>query len=130
MVRLPGTSRKKVSKDSRLVYSSDPRIGRCLTCGKPSHECKCKIDRPSKKPDEQDIRVRREVNGRGGKTVTAAMGFALSAADLAALAKELKNKCACGGTAAEGSIELQGDHRDKVVDLLTAKGFRVKKAGG
>ena len=74
--------------------------------------------------------MRREVNGRGGKTVTAAMGFALSLADLAALSKELKHKCACGGTAAEGAIELQGDHRDTVVALLTAKGFKVKKAGG
>jgi translation initiation factor 1 len=93
-------------------------------------DCKCVIDRPSKPPAEQNIRVRLEKQGRGGKAVTVAVGFALSAADLEKLAKELKSGLACGGTAAEGTIELQGDQRERAVALLLKKGYPAKKAGG
>jgi translation initiation factor 1 len=117
-------------KDTRLVYSTDSREGKCLTCGKMKFDCKCKVDRPSKAVTEQDIRVSREKQGRGGKAVTVCKNFALSAADLEKLAKEMKSGLACGGTVAEGTIELQGDQRDRAVAFLQKKGYKVKKSGG
>ena len=66
---------------------------------------------------------------RGGKTVTLVRGFAGRADDLAELARMLKQKCGVGGTAKEGEIIIQGDHRDRVVAILTAAGYRCKKAG-
>ncbi len=76
----------------------------------------------------------RETKGRKGKTVTVVAGFALTEVDLKALAKELKNLCGAGGTAkneAGGqSIEIQGDHREKVAEKLQALGYKAKLAGG
>lgn len=116
--------------DFRLVYSTDSREGRCTTCGKLKHECKCVFDRPSKPPSEQQVKVGRESKGRGGKTVTLITGLSLSNADKEKLLKELKSGCACGGTVGEDALELQGDHRDRVVELLIKKGYRAKKSGG
>ena len=76
------------------------------------------------------VRVRRETQGRGGKTVTTISGVALGGAALAALASELKRRCGSGGTAKDGVIEIQGDHRDLVVAELEQRGFQVKRAGG
>lgn len=118
------------SKDFRLVYSTDSREGRCTTCGKYKHECKCVFDRPSKPAAEQNVKVGRESKGRGGKTVTLVTGLVLSTADKEALLKELKSRCACGGTVTEDALELQGDHRDRVVELLVKKGYKAKKSGG
>ena len=85
-------------------------------------------------PAQQTIRVRRETGGRKGKTVTVAFGFTLTEADLTALAKTLKNLCGAGGTTkTDGDtqvIEIQGDHRDKVVEKLKALGYKAKQAGG
>jgi translation initiation factor 1 len=85
-------------------------------------------------PAQQTIRVRRETGGRKGKTVTVAFGFILAEADLAALAKILKNLCGAGGTTkTDGdtqAIEIQGDHREKVVEKLQALGYKAKQAGG
>jgi translation initiation factor 1 len=92
--------------------------------------CKCKTDRVSKPPKEQTIKVRFEKKGRGGKAVTILDGFALSNADLTALLKELKGRCACGGTVDGGNLELQGDQRDRAIELLLKKGYKAKKAGG
>jgi len=76
------------------------------------------------------VRVRREVSGRRGKTVTVIDGLPLDAAGLRALAAELKRRCGSGGSAKEATIEIQGDHRDQVVAELEGRGFRVKRAGG
>lgn len=68
---------------------------------------------------------------KGGKEATIIKGYIGSDDDLADLAKTLKSKCATGGNAKEGNIILQGDHRDKVLKLLTDLGYKnVKKAGG
>ena len=61
---------------------------------------------------------------------TVVRGFVGSDDDLSALGKELKKSCGVGGTAKDGEIIIQGDHRDRVVDLLTKAGYRCKKAGG
>ncbi|MDX1650100.1 MAG: hypothetical protein R3263_09630 [Myxococcota bacterium] len=75
-------------------------------------------------------RVRREVSGRRGKTVTTVSGVPLDAEGLRALAAELKRRCGSGGAVKDGVIEIQGDHRDAVVEALEARGLRVKRAGG
>lgn len=68
---------------------------------------------------------------KGGKEATVVKGYVGPDDQLNELAKMLKNKCATGGNAKDGSIIIQGDHRDKVIQLLTALGYKnVKKAGG
>ncbi len=76
------------------------------------------------------VRVRRETKGRGGKTVTAIEGVPLAGAELNALAKDLKRACGTGGSTKDGVIEIQGDHRDKLVEALEKEGYTVKRAGG
>jgi translation initiation factor 1 len=74
--------------------------------------------------------VSRSSKGRGGKTVTLVQGLALDEASLTQLGKQLKTACGTGGTVKEGVIEVQGDHRELVIRLLTSQGFTVKAAGG
>jgi translation initiation factor 1 len=76
------------------------------------------------------VRVRREVAGRRGKAVTTVAGVPLADAELRALAGRLKKRCGVGGSTKDGVIELQGDHRDAVVELLRADGYDVVLAGG
>jgi translation initiation factor 1 len=78
----------------------------------------------------QALRVWKE-RGRGGKESTVVKGFVGSDEKLEDLAKLIKSKCACGGAAKEGNIIVQGDHRDKIIKMLTDLGYKnVKKAGG
>ena len=79
---------------------------------------------------QQDLRVWLESKHRGGKTVTAIKGFQGKQADLEILAKKIKASCGTGGTAKDGEILIQGDHRDKIVALLIKEGYKAKKAGG
>jgi translation initiation factor 1 len=76
------------------------------------------------------VRVRREVKGRRGKTVTTVTGLPLAESELKDLAGELKRCCGTGGTAKAGVIEIQGDHRDTLVRELEGRGYTVKRAGG
>jgi translation initiation factor 1 len=76
------------------------------------------------------VKVRREVAGRRGKTVTTVSGVPLDDAGLRELAGRLKKRCGVGGSAKGGVIELQGDHRDVVVEVLRADGYDVVLAGG
>ncbi len=76
------------------------------------------------------VKVRREVAGRRGKAVTTISGVPLDDAGLRALAGRLKKRCGVGGSAKGGVIELQGDHRDVVAEVLRAEGYDVVLAGG
>jgi len=76
------------------------------------------------------VRVRREVKGRKGKGVSCIDGLPLAEGELRALAAELKRRCGTGGSVKSGVIEIQGEHRDLLVTLLEARGYRVKRAGG
>lgn len=76
------------------------------------------------------VKVRREVAGRRGKAVTTVSGVPLDDAGLKVLAGRLKKRCGVGGSAKDGVIELQGDHRDVVVSVLRAEGYDVVLAGG
>lgn len=76
------------------------------------------------------VKVRREVAGRRGKAVTTVSGVPVDDAGLKELAGRLKKRCGVGGSAKDGVIELQGDHRDVVVEVLKAEGYDVVLAGG
>ncbi len=80
-------------------------------------------------PERQNLKVWLD-RLKGGRVATVVRGFVGSADDLAELGKELKKSCGVGGTAKDGEIIIQGDHRDRVVELLTKSGYRCKKAGG
>jgi translation initiation factor 1 len=82
------------------------------------------------KPAQQTIYLHRDSKGRGGKVVSLIKGLALSEANLTALAKQIKQACGTGGTVKEGIIEIQGDHREKIAEVLTRLGYKVKIAGG
>jgi translation initiation factor 1 len=76
------------------------------------------------------VRVRRETQGRGGKTVTSISGMGLSEDKLRELASDLKRRCGTGGSVKDWVIEIQGDHRATIVAELEKRGFQVKLAGG
>jgi translation initiation factor 1 len=92
-------------------------------------ECVCRKGTPGKAGDGI-VRVSRETQGRKGKGVTVISGLGLAAAGLEALATELKKRCGSGGTVDADRIEIQGDHRDRLVAELTARGWTVRRAGG
>jgi translation initiation factor 1 len=79
---------------------------------------------------QQTAYVHRDSKGRGGKVVSLVKGLALSEADLTALARQIKQVCGSGGTVKEGVIEIQGDHREKIAEVLRRLGYKVKLAGG
>jgi translation initiation factor 1 len=76
------------------------------------------------------VKVRRETAGRKGKTATTVFNLPLSDEEIRELAGQLKKRCGVGGSSKDGVIELQGDHRDTVVEALKAQGYDVKPAGG
>ncbi len=80
--------------------------------------------------NEQKLYVSIDRKQRGGKEVTLIEGFVGDPDDLKDLGKMLKSKCGVGGSAKDGEIIVQGNHRDKVVNLLQAEGYQVKKKGG
>lgn len=120
--------KKGGSPDAPLVWSSEHgRI--CPGCGKPVVGCGCK-KKSARPAGDGIVRVRRETKGRGGKTVTVVVGVPLDDAGVKALGGELKRRCGTGGTAKDGEIEIQGDHRDLIVAELEKRGYTVKRAGG
>lgn len=119
---------KTSDTNSRLVYSSESG-GICPKCGRPLKKCTCGRDRAVAAGDGI-VRVSRETKGRKGKGVTLISGLSLDDKALKKLEKRLKAKCGSGGTVKNGVIEIQGDHRDLVVDELKKEGFTVKRAGG
>ena len=81
-------------------------------------------------PESQDLRVMLDRKQRKGKSVTLVSGFVGEEDDLKDLAKMLKSKCGVGGTAKDGEILIQGDHRNKILDLLKSAGYKAKQSGG
>jgi len=107
-----------MKKNSTLVFSTDS--GRV----KQTHEPKATI------PTDGIIRIFRETKGRKGAGVSIVKGFDLNTADIKAIAKRLKQVCGSGGTVKDGTIEIQGDHRDIIKTQLEKDGHTVKLAGG
>ena len=113
--------------NSRLVYSSEPgRI--CPKCRQAVSQCRCKQQSPPQ--GDGIVRIKRETKGRKGKGVTLITGVPLAGDELKKLAKSLKQKCGTGGTIKDGVIEIQGDHRELLLEELSQLGWKVKKAGG
>ena len=113
---------------SRLVYST--ALGRtCPQCRQAVADCRCRSAKPAAAGDG-NVRVGRQSKGRGGKTVTLVIGLTLDADALAALGKRLRTACGAGGTAKDGVLEVQGDHVERVMTLLAAEGWAVKRTGG
>lgn len=107
-------------RDDRIVWSSDGGDRRRSREPAPAVAS----------PAGGRVKVRREVAGRRGKAVTTVSGVPLDDAGLRELAGRLKKRCGVGGSAKDGVIELQGDHRDVVVEVLRADGYDVVLAGG
>ena len=124
----PEFSMKSRFASGGLVYSTDS--GRmCPTCRLPISNCKCKAA-PARPAGDGVVRVSRETKGRAGKGVTLVRGVPLDDAALTVLGKQLKALCGSGGTVKEGTIEVQGDHCERVMEALKAQGYTVKRAGG
>ncbi len=81
-------------------------------------------------PHLQTVYLHRESGGRGGKAVTLVKNLMLSADDLKSLAKKLKQECGTGGTIKDGVIEIQGEQRQRIAEVLQRLGYKVKIAGG
>jgi len=114
---------------SRLVYSTED--GRIADSRKPSTRRKPQSQTPTiKNPAKQGVRIRRESKGRGGKTVCIIEGLELQTNELKALLKTLKSGLGCGGALKSGCLEIQGDHRDKLLERLAAEGYKAKPSGG
>lgn len=111
-----------------LVYSTDQ--GRlCPGCEQPLAKCRCKL-KPATSGGDGIVRIQRQTQGRGGKTVTLVTGLALDAEALKALAKTLKQRCGTGGAIKDGNIEIQGDQREILKAELEQQGLTVKLSGG
>ncbi len=119
----------KRSKQGGLVYST--AAGRmCPGCLRPAPECVCKDRSRLRDGGDGFVRLSRETKGRKGAGVTLVRGLPLADADLTKLSKQLKARCGVGGTVKDGVIELQGDQRDKLKEVLEKEGYKVKLAGG
>lgn len=118
-------------KNNPTVYSTE--VGRvCPRCGNPQSKCTCKKNTKSRSIPKGDgvVRVWLESKGRRGKSVSVITGLNIDEDEMKDLAGELKRLCGTGGTMKEGLIEIQGDHRDALVDALKKRGFNAKRAGG
>jgi translation initiation factor 1 len=114
-------------RNARLVYSTSTD-GKCPVCGWPLRNCQCSSRRTVNEagPDKVVAKLRMEKTGRGGKTVTVVYGLPQNAEFLKELAQELKRACGTGGTTTEDGVELQGDLRDRVREVLAKRGYAVK----
>lgn len=108
--------------DNRTVWSSQERDLRKKNQNTSSVQ--------SLPPQQQTVYLHRESSGRGGKVVTLVKNLVLSSNDLKALAKKLKQECGTGGAIKDDMIEIQGEQRERIAEILRKLGYKVKVAGG
>jgi translation initiation factor 1 len=108
---------------TRLVYSTEQNV--------PKKE-KTTVPQPGQTgaPAVQQVRVRLDRKGRGGKSVTVIEGLRISSQDRESLLKQLKTRLGTGGAVKDDVIEIQGDHCDAIMASLQQSGYRSKRAGG
>lgn len=111
----------KIKDRVNIVYSTNPDF-------KYETEQDSEVDTLPK--NQQNLKVMLDKKQRAGKMVSLITGFVGSTNDLEALGKLLKTKCGVGGTVKDGEILIQGDFRDKILQLLLSEGYKAKKAGG
>ncbi|WP_299198167.1 translation initiation factor Sui1 [uncultured Amphritea sp.] len=116
---------------SNLVFSTE-KGQLCPGCKEAVDQCVCDQLADQQRLGSLDgvVRIRRETAGRKGKGVTTITGVPVAEKALKELAKKLKQQCGTGGSLKDGVIEIQGDHREKLKQLLEQQGFNVKLAGG
>ena len=115
-------------KKQPVVYSTDS--GRmCPDCASVIAKCCCKKQKEIN-PAGSEIRIARQTSGRKGKGVSVISGLPLDTRGLQELARELKQLCGAGGTVKNGTIEIQSDNRDLILEALISRGFKAKIAGG
>jgi translation initiation factor 1 len=107
--------------DKRIVYSEFGNSSNADTFERPIQELP---------PNQQNLRVQATRRGRGGKTVTVITGFQAKPETITALMKQLKGQCGAGGTIKDNEIEIQGDHAQKLVQILIKLGYKAKVSGG
>ena len=117
--RIKNPSHKPQAKMS-IVYSTNPDFN--PEEDKPEHS--------TLPPRQQNLKVFIDRKNRGGKTVSLITGFIGTVQDLDFLAKKLKSKCGAGGSVKDGKILIQGEFREKVIQIMEDDGYKVKKAGG
>jgi translation initiation factor 1 len=122
---------------NRVVYDSAlGRVDACPTCGKRYDRCTCgqraALARSAGPglPRDGVVRILRDRKGRGGKVVTVVAGLPGGPDARAKIATDLKRLCGTGGTVKDDTVEIQGDHRDRIAALLKDRGYTVKLAGG
>ncbi len=104
-----------------IVYSTNPNF---------SYQTEPDEEAETLPPAQQQLKIMLDKKARAGKQVTLISGFVGKSDDLESLGKALKNLCGSGGSAKDGEILVQGDHRDKILNHLVSKGYKAKKAGG
>ncbi len=113
-------------KKNKIVYSTDPDWeSNCDECGLPESECICNNSQAV--PTKQNLRVSLEKKGRKGKSVTVIKGFV---GDIKNMQKKLQQICGTGGSAKDDNMELQGDHRKKIIEYFQKEGHIIKQSGG
>lgn len=117
-----GAQKPKSRKSAQgVVYSTNPDY-------KYAHNEE--VEPKTLPPQQQDLRVMLDRKMKGGKKATLVTGFIGTSSDLSDLAKQLKNLCAAGGSATDGEVLVQGDSRQKIMEFLQKKGYKVKLSGG
>jgi translation initiation factor 1 len=104
-----------------VVYSTNPDF---------QYESNEDLELDTLPAQQQQLKIMLDKKARAGKQVTLISGFIGKQDDLEALSKSLKNLCGSGGSAKDGEILIQGDHRDKILNHLISKNYKAKKAGG
>jgi translation initiation factor 1 len=114
-------SDNKTTDGKRIVYSE---------FGNVDNSAALQRGTPEVAPNQQNLKVEASRKGRGGKTVTVISGFQGKPEILADLAKQLKAQCGTGGTVKDNEIEIQGEHKQKIAEILKKLGYKAKISGG
>lgn len=114
-------NRKSKTHNQRIAYQE---------FGNVDHASALERAVPDLPPNQQDLRIQATRSGRKGKTVTIISGFQHQPETLTKLLKQLKAQCGSGGTVKDNCLEIQGDHKQKLLELITKLGYRAKISGG